>query len=305
MTAVHRLLDDAFAGVELTAEVQDLKEEIRTNLVARAAEIEAAGTAPSEAARRAVDELGELHAVIADAAGTMEPDAPTGSRSSPVAYTSTAQAVLANRVRPRPAFVVSLVIAAAGTAALLVLIVLGLSGVLAAPVGGLAGWVLGAGLGTGWIVGSSLAQETTTRHPAPAPRAAGYGLAAGLVVVGLGFVGVAVTSGQLWLTVLAAPSVVAGAALFAGLGATQTNRRKAWFREVVSAHGTVGDRFDRDPQAAARFGILTVVIWVAAFVAFVVGGSTLGWAWAWLALVVGWIGFMLLLVRMLFGGHER
>ncbi len=52
MTTVHRLLDDAFAGVELTPEVQDLKEEIRANLEARAAELEAGGVAPDDAARR-------------------------------------------------------------------------------------------------------------------------------------------------------------------------------------------------------------------------------------------------------------
>ena len=60
MTTVHRLLDDAFAGVEPSPEVQDLKEEIRANLEARAAELQASGVAPDAAARRAFDELGEI-----------------------------------------------------------------------------------------------------------------------------------------------------------------------------------------------------------------------------------------------------
>ena len=32
---LHRLLDEAFAGIEVTPEIQDLKEEIRGNLLAR------------------------------------------------------------------------------------------------------------------------------------------------------------------------------------------------------------------------------------------------------------------------------
>lgn len=305
MTTVHRLLDDAFAGVEPTAEVQDLKEEIRANLTSRAAELEATGAASADAARQAVDELGDVRAVIAEAADPARSPAASSPTSSSAAYASTAQAMLANKVRPRPAFVVSLVFAGASTAALLALTLLGLSGNLTAPVGALVGWVLGAALGAGWIVGSSVAQETTTNHPVPGRRAAGYGLAAGLVVSGLGLVGIVVTDGPLWLTALAAPLLVSGAALFAGLGATQTNRKKAWFREVTAEHGTVGDRFDRDPEAAARFGILTAVIWVTAFVVFVVVGLAGGWAWSWLAFVVGWIAFMLLLAKMLFGGPAR
>ena len=35
MTTIHRLLDEAFAGIPLSPEVQDLKEEVRANLLAR------------------------------------------------------------------------------------------------------------------------------------------------------------------------------------------------------------------------------------------------------------------------------
>ena len=44
-TDIHRLLDEAFQGVEMTPDAQDLKEEVRANLVARTAELEAAGAA--------------------------------------------------------------------------------------------------------------------------------------------------------------------------------------------------------------------------------------------------------------------
>ena len=87
--------------------------------------------------------------------------------------------------------------------------------------------------------------------------------------------------------VLAAALVVAGT-LFTMLGVTQTNRKKAWVRDVARAQATDGhfDRFDQDPAAAARFGVYTVVIWLTAFVVFVVVGLTVGWAWSWLTFVV-------------------
>ena len=38
-TDIHRLLDEAFAGVEMTPDAQDLKEEVRANLLERVAEL--------------------------------------------------------------------------------------------------------------------------------------------------------------------------------------------------------------------------------------------------------------------------
>lgn len=52
-TSVHRLLDEAFAGLPATPDVQDLKEEIRANLLDRVGELTADGVAPDDAARRA------------------------------------------------------------------------------------------------------------------------------------------------------------------------------------------------------------------------------------------------------------
>ena len=48
---IHRLLDEAFAGIEMTPDAQDLKEEVRANLVARTAELEASGKASADAAQ--------------------------------------------------------------------------------------------------------------------------------------------------------------------------------------------------------------------------------------------------------------
>jgi hypothetical protein len=173
MTTVHRLLDDAFAGVELTPEVQDLKEEIRANLEARTAELQAGGTSSDVAARRAFDELGDVRALAVEAAGGGEPSGPSTAPAH--GLQQAARSAQLHQVRPKPAFVVNVVITAAVTAALATFAVLGAVGILSIPVAAVVAWAAGAAFGAGWIVGTALVQETTTNHPMPGIRAAGYG----------------------------------------------------------------------------------------------------------------------------------
>lgn len=292
MNTVHRLLDEAFAGVEVTPELADLKEEMRADLMARAADLEAGGISPGDAAQRAFDELGDVPAVIAEVAG-QDPSATTGPPTH-------SQLMAANKVRPKPAYVVSVVVASVVGAALVTLAALGLADVLSLATGAILGWLAGAALAVGWIVGASLVQETTTNHPMPPARALGYGAASTLAAFGLGLVAVVVFGDlEAWAYALAGLALVVAAAVFAGLGATQTNRKKAWVRELHRA-SLEHDRFEQDPAAAARFGIYTVVIWVLAFLAFVILGFTAGWLWALLSFVAAVAVTMLVLARMLF-----
>lgn len=301
MTTVHRLLDDAFAGVEPSPEVQDLKEEIRANLEARAAELQAGGAAPDDAARSAFDELGDLSALVSDAAGGGSRPARGPGGPTPAGYASTAEAMLANKVRPKPGFVLGVVIAALVFLGLIVVAGLGAAGVLVLPAVATAGILFTAASAVGFIVGSSLSQETTTNHPLPSRRAGGYYLATGLAVFGIVLaLFTALGAFEPWVYAIAGAFGLGGGLVFVGLGVTQTNRKKAWFREVSREHGALGDRFDRDPEAAARFGIFTAVIWMTSFLVFAVLGFTVGWAWSWLALFGGWVVFMLLLAKMLF-----
>jgi MFS family permease len=292
---IHRYLDEAFGGIEMTPEIQDLKEEIRGNLAARVDELTAGGLDASTAATRAVDELGDIHELIEqlDGGGPSEPT--PRSESNPY---------LVYRVRPKPVFVVGIVVAALAIVVGILLSALGAAEVLSLPMGviiGVAGIVATA---TGWIVGDSLAQETTTNHPMPGKRAGGYFFASLLAVYGLEFGGlVALGTLPVWAIAFAAIGVVAAIVLFALLGATQTNRKKAWVRTAAREH-QVEDRFTQDPVAAARFGIYTVVIWLLAFAAFVVLSATTGFAWSWLALLAGFAIFFLTLARMLFPSRD-
>jgi hypothetical protein len=304
-TDVHRLLDEAFAGIEPTAETQDLKEEIRDNLLSRVAELEVAGASPAEAARRAVDELGDVRELVAAASGeasgsALDASAPRPSRAARPAA-SGAEAALLHRVRPKPAFVVRTVVLGIVAAAALVTLVLGLTPLMPLAAGPLIAIAVVLGAAVGVITGDALHQETTTNYPLPSRRAALFGLATGVLVAGLGFAFIVVWRLELVWLVLAAVLMLAAVAVLSALGATQTNRHKAWVLALHRDSAHVGNRFEEDPAAAARFGIYSAVIWLTAFVLVPVLGFTVGWWWAPLPVAAAFIIMMLVLARMLFG----
>ena len=214
-------------------------------------------------------------------------------------------AQLRHRVRPKPGFVVGVVVASVVTVSSLIVVALAAMSVLAVPVAGtLAVLALGASA-AGWIVGSSLVQETTSDHPMPGRRAGGFGLATGLVVFGLGLVGLVLTGIlAMWVVVPAAVAGVLGIILFSFLGATQTNRHKAWVVAAQRDAKMPPNRFEEEPETAARFGIYTAVIWTVAFTVMIVLIFTVGWWWALLAFVGGFAVMMLVLARMMFGAKK-
>lgn len=314
-TSVHRLLDEAFAGIPGTPDVQDLKEEIRANLLDRVAELTSGGVAPDEAARRAVDELGDVRALVEEAEGSTA-GAGSPMPASPGAATSAAAAAAARqRVPVRRRYVVGVIVASVVLLLALVPLVrvvllvadqLEVDGYLPLVLAG----VLLIGPAVGWIVAASLLRETVTNYGMPRRRAVSYGVASALVLTSL----VSGVEGYLLfmnLTVslqVAVPLLVAGGAWLAYLLATQTNRHKPWVLELERQHAQVGNRFEEDPAAAARFGIYTIVLWALTGVAFLVVGFSAGWQWALLPALLGVAAFMLLLARMLFGatqGNDR
>jgi hypothetical protein len=281
---IHRLLDEAFAGIEMTADVQDLKEEMRANLVARVAELDGPGMTGPAAARQAIAELGDIRSIVDET----------------IAEAGSAPPWARNRVRPNPAFVVRTVI--------LAVVLAGALAVVAVPIFGpdlpialrlLAALV--AALAAGTIVADSLRQETTTNYPSPTGRASGYGAATALAVAGLGGVALYLGGEPIAWLIGGGVAVLVAVVGFTYLGATQTNRHKTWVVRMNAAQNEVGDRFTQDPAAAARFGIYTVTIWLVAFAAFAVLSFTIGWAWSWIALVGGVVAMMVTLARMLFG----
>jgi MFS family permease len=278
-THIHRYLDEAFAGIAMTPDVQDLKEEIRGNLGARAGELEANGKSPADAAAAAVKELGNIQELVASIGDT------------------TLDAAALNRVKPKPAFVVRTVIFSLLTAGGAVLVTLAAFGVVSLTVGIVAAIV--TAISVGMIVHDSLGQETSHHYPLPNRRSVPFAIAAILMTLGVSFAALYFVAFDLWLIVTGSILAFVAIIAFVWLGVTQTNRTKPWALEQQREY-MANDRFSNDPAAAARFGIFTVVIWTVAFTVFGILSVTAGFAWSWLAIVGGFVVFMSTLAIMNF-----
>ncbi len=199
-TDIHRLLDEAFVGVEMTPEMQDLKEEIRDNLLFRVAELEASGVEPSDAARRAVAELGDIRALVdggADAPAPVHVESRVGRRPAQP------------RCGRSPASSCAPCCCRSSSAAALVLLVLGLVGVLSIGTGVLVGLAAVFGLTLGVVTADALRQETSSNHPLPTGRAVAFGASTGVLLAGLAFTAVVIVRLDLAWIILSALLVVA------------------------------------------------------------------------------------------------
>jgi hypothetical protein len=287
---IHRLLDEAFTGVTMTPELQDLKEELRGNLAARSAELQAKGKDAATAARTAVTEL-DIPQLIA------------GIESEPRATTpgaAAAELARLNRVRPKPGFVVRASVLSVAILAFAFHVVLDLIQQSTASTLDAQLWTIGFAVVIAALVADSLHQETAQHYAMPLPRSIRWGAASGFLAAGVGY-GLFFFWHRAPVGLLAAAVILAVAGIMAmiALGLTQTNRLKPWAL-AQNRQYEVEDRFSQDPVAAARFGIYTVIIWVLAITAFIVLSIAVGFVWSWLALVAGFVVFFLVLARMLF-----
>lgn len=313
---IHRLLDEAFAGVPSTPATHDLKEELRANLVARVEELEASGVAPAEAARRAFDEVGDFQTFLDDAVDDL------AGADSP--FDEWAR----HRVRWKAGFVVRAAILPILSAASLALAFLTGAGVVPGGAAAAGALMTAFAILLGFVCADSLHQETATHYPMPRRRAIGYGLGLAVLLAGVGSIALCwVGPWPMWAWLVEGGVLtVAGIGILSGLGATQTNRQKPWARDLEQLWGKAvnpvsgavdasmaraglgggsapvraGTRFERDPNAAARFGIYTMLLWVVATVAAVLLGVFVGWWWSALPWIGAFVAMMLLLTRMLF-----
>ena len=289
---IHRLLDEAFTGVAMTPELQDLKEELRGNLASRSGELQAKGMDASKAARTAVAELGDIPQLIASVGGD------AGTPLSPGA--AAAEAARLHRVRPKSGFVVRASVLSVAILATAFHVVLDLVQQRSTSTLDAQLWAVGFAVLIAALVTDSLHQETAQHYPMPVPRSIRWGAASGFLAAG-----VAYGSFFFWhgapLALLAAAIILTLAAVMAmiALGVTQTNRLKPWVL-AQNRQYEIEDRFSKDPIAAARFGLYTVIIWIVAIALFVVLSIAVGFIWSWLALVAGLVVFFLVLSRMLF-----
>jgi hypothetical protein len=188
-------------------------------------------------------------------------------------------------------------------AAALVLFLFDVAGLLSMSLLGLLGLGAAVAVPLGIVTADALRQETTTNHPLPLGRAIGFGGAvfAGLAALALG-AAYALHLHQVWLVIIGALLLVTSIAVFSWLGATKTNRHKAWTHQAYPQ--APSNRFEEEPETAARFGIYSVVIWLITLTLILVLGFTVGWWWALLAVVGGLVATMLVLARMMFGQRK-
>ena len=290
MSDIHRLLDEAFAGVTMTPELQDLKEELRGNLPSRVAELQQKGMDAAKATSTAVREL-DIPALIADVGAEPRATTPGGQA---------AELARLHRVRPKPGFVVRASILSVAILAFAFHVVLDLVQQATASTLDAQLWTIGFAILIAALVTDSLHQETAQHYPMPLLRSIRWGVASGFLAAGIGY-GLFFFWHRPPLALLAAAVILALAGIMAmiALGLTQTNRLKPWVL-AQNRQYEVEDRFSQDPVAAARFGIYTVIIWIAAIAVFIVLSITVGFVWSWLALVAGVLVFFLVLNRMLF-----
>lgn len=290
---VHRLLDEAIAGIPLTPEVQDLKEELRSSLVSRVAELTATGMPDAEASRRAIAEFGDVREAAEETA--------QGEKGAKQKVDIVALA-LANKVKPKPAFVLRAVALSAVIAIAVTVLALAFTGVFDLADGAMvAVGLVGIAVPVGLLTFDALGQETTSNYPMPRKRAGLYGLAVGTILVGAAFVTwFGFDTDQLWAGIVGIVIAVLGALLATYVGVTQTNRHKAW---VKAAEGNYEwhNKWEENPQGAARYGMYSGALWLVAIAAFVVLSLTVGWAWSWLAFLVALLVQMIMTARMLFG----
>ena len=290
---IHRYLDEAFTGIAMTAEAQDLKEEIRANLTARVLELGSTGMNAWEAAATAVAELGDIRELL-------------GSLDSEAGPARAIDDLLIHRVRPQPAFVVRTVVLSLGLVASSTLVVLGaLRSVDWAGAALVNVSAVCSALALGLIVADALRQETSQHYPLPRSRSVAYGVAAAVALLGVSWLGLfAEAPGRVVLLVLGALGSLAALVGFVWLGVTQTNRTKPWARERQGRQAA-DDGFVTDPAAAARFGIYSAAIVTLTLAAFVIVGLTAGFAWSWPTLLVGIAVLMITLARMLFPAKKE
>jgi uncharacterized membrane protein YozB (DUF420 family) len=145
-------------------------------------------------------------------------------------------------------------------------------------------------------------QETAARHPLSPKRALWYTLAATLVVFGMIFFplvyftvhGAAESGIDRSLTAntpligaltVTMPFCVSGLGLLVFLWLTEKNRLKPWAMKYRGAKIRETMEAWNSPAGAARFGLFSGAVWIAAFGVFFVLGFRTGFRFSWLAFV--------------------
>ena len=267
-------VDRLFAGYDDTPEIKDFKEEVTANLAERIRGLVANGLGEEQAFEKATAELGDITA-IADEVGKKRRNEAIGRM-----YMG-AKVPLAKRTAAGLTAASGLLLLAAGLA-------------LIAFFGGwqsVAAYNLSAillSLACGLYAYFGLTQETAAHYAMKSRRALAYGAVCLAGFLGTGLAVVSFLSGGSEMTIALGVKIAFMLPAICGLVfllATEPKRQKPWLEAMVKQEIEKSMDFHRDmvdPAKAARFGVMSVGLWILAAALFATLSIAVGWRHSWL-----------------------
>jgi len=260
-------VDRLFVGIHETKQLQELKEEISTNLLDRVNDSVARGVAPELAFHTAVEELGDMTELVDSLKAASEtkwahgyPSRPFIDRSHVLGYITASVVVLLGLLVGGYSYLQETSIATAVLYFVPFLLV-------AVPV----------------FMYFGLTQETRHDYGMSSRRSLAYSLATEILILGLAASALEFYQGHPWsmLILTLGPFVIVSAVIFIYLGLTEKSRRKMgsqWQEEWVSYYS--------DPHTAMVRGSISGALWILSIAAFFIIGFVGSWAYSWIVFVI-------------------
>jgi hypothetical protein len=279
-------VDSLLCGYEETQTLADFKEELRSNLDDRIASLVKKGATKQAAFTKATEELGDISALAEEISLKRKKEIYSEMYMKTRNYMSTKRIALCVLFGAMLGFAV--------IGALLDWLN------LQEPAGPMGALLIFGGIPILGFVFLSLTQETATHENMSWKRAFWYVAASGMFLFGVFTFGVTYFYSERGIADAIAtliPFALPGVALGVFLILTEKDRRKPWVIEQAKKYTEQETEYFANPAQAARFGILSGAIWIAAIAGFTVPTMTLGIQFSWLAIVAALVIQMIILAE--------
>jgi len=288
-------VDRLFADYEDTQEIRDFKEEIAGNLRERVKEFMSKGLGEEEALDKAAAELGDITA-IADDLGKRKRNEAIGQM-----YMK-AKVPITKKTAAGLTIATGLLLFGAGLAVMNYF----------AEGGGMVLYytsVILLASACGLYAYFGLTQDSIARFPMKCLRASAYGIIIFICITGEGIAMASLFLSGMELAValgiefaLVFPAVCA----LVFLAATESDRKKPWVRAIAEREMEIATRLRSDSidvVRAARFGVMSIGLWILAAAVFITIGFVYDWWYALLAFPFA-LAFQVMMISMIFVKKE-
>jgi predicted histidine transporter YuiF (NhaC family) len=284
MMNTQQHIDSLFSSYEETPALADFKEELRSNLDDRIASLMKKGATKQAAFTKATEELGDISALAEEISLKKKKEIYSEMYMQTRHYMSTKRVALYVACG-----------AMLGFAVIVALLVQFNAREPAGPMGALL--ALGGAPILGFVF-LGLTQETATHESMPWKRALWYVAASGVFLFGVFTFGVVYFYSERGIAEAIGtliPFALPGAALGVFLILTEKDRRKPWVMEQAKKYTEQAAEYFANPAQAARFGMTSAAVWIAAIAGFIVLTMTVGIQFSWLAVVAAIVIQLLIL----------